>query len=180
MHNYLFRISIFLIVVLGVLTSLSISAQPVSETKTSEKCRISGHQNAVFNKLATDLSRYTRVFRVQESVVMKLPDQTFFKNDTGSLTYNGNQFVSELADVLSCYPDAFVYIQENTDSAVSSKYRAMNQAFQIQTALIRDGIDVNRLEIDLTTPVEPHQSIKVGDNRLLPEKYFELRIIPRV
>jgi len=180
MNKYLSRISTFLIVALGAVTSLSISAQPVSESIKSDNFSISGYQNAVFDKLAIDLSKLTKVFRVQESVVIRLPDQKFFNNDPDSLTYNGNQFVSEIADILSCYPDTFVYIQENTDSAVYSKYKAMDQAFQIQTALIRDGIDVNRLEIDLATPVEQRHSIKVGGDRLLPGKYFELSIVPRV
>jgi hypothetical protein len=174
------RIPVFFILLFGITISLSAAAKSVSRSITSDKCGTPCHQRKDLDTLATDLSKLTDVYRVQESIVIPLPDRKFFDHAADALTYKGKQFISKTADFLSDYPDTYVYIQENATTKAPSEYRAIDQGFLVQTALKKDGVDINRLEVDLSTPPAPQQPEKIGNKRLSPEQFFELRIVPRV
>ena len=158
---------------------LQVSTQPAFGSTMPVKCGKSAYKNAGLDKLATDLSKRVKVYRVQESIVIPLANRSFFGEDSNALTRDGKRFISEIAGDLSCYPDTSVYIQESSDSSTASKYQAEDQAFMIQTALRDDGVDINRLEIDLTTPSRLSKSGKHGNKGVLSERFFELRIVPR-
>ena len=174
------HIPVLLILLLGITISLSANAKSASGTITSERYNAPSQQYKDLDTLAAGLAKLTDVYRVQESIVIRLPDRKFFDPAANALTYDGKQFISKAAGFLSDYPDTFVYIQENSTAAAASEYRAIDQGFLIQTALKKDGVDINRLEIDLSTPPAPQQSARIGHKQVSPEHYFELKIVPRV
>lgn len=130
--------------------------------------------------LARDLSEVTDVYRTHESITVRLPDEKFFEPSLQKLTSTGNALISDISDILLRYPDTRIYIQSNVAENAPDRSEAMEEALLIQAALRDRGIDINRLEVDVTTPTEPRKPLEVGGRKLEPKRFFELNIIPRV
>lgn len=129
--------------------------------------------------LARDLAEVT-VYRTHESITVRLPDEKFFEPTLQKLTSTGNALISDISDILLRYPDTRIYIQSNVAENAPDRSEAMEEALLIQAALRDRGIDINRLEVDITTPAEPRKPLEVGGRKLEPKRFFELNIIPRV
>lgn len=157
-----------------------VPAQTALAGDVTVKCPASQGADTDLDKLATALSSDFEVYRVQESVVVRLAVSTFFDDRSETLTLEGQRLISTISRNLFCYPDTFVYIQQNSGPTTASKLKAEEQAFLIRTALIETGIDVNRIDIDISTPSQARRPVKLGNKEVPPLGFFELIIIPRV
>jgi hypothetical protein len=176
----IFHLIISIIFLLCAAYIPEIQAHPVANNNLPKICGQSEYKGAGLDELATDLGKLARVNRIQKSIDIRIPEQKVFGDTLDALSHKGKQFIAQMAGDLSCYPDSLIYIKENSGSSTASKYQAETKAFRIQTALRRDGIDINRLDIDIATTPELHQRENSRDKKGTPADYFELRIIPRV
>lgn len=155
--------------------------QQVSGDEIKADCGHDVHQHADIDGLAAGLAEHFDVYRVQKSIVVRLSGGAFFgKGPDDALTRNGKNLITKLADDLLCYPDTNVFIQHISGSSAAGKYQAETRVLLMQHALMEKGVDINRLEIALSTPSESPQSIKAGNNRTSISRLIELIIIPRV
>lgn len=180
MFKRTFHIAVSMIFILCAIYGPQIYAHPASINNLPVTCGKVDYKGAGLDKLATDLAKDTKVYRIQKSIEIRLPEREIFGAEPNALSHNGKQFIAQIAGDLTCYPETLIYIQENSGPSPASIYQAETQAFRVQSALRDEGVDINRLEIDLTTPPQLHQSNKAVDKKVLPASFFELKIIPRV
>jgi hypothetical protein len=180
MLNHTSPATTVLLVLLSFSMGSLISTQSAAANSVAVKCKNFTNKAAEMDKLATALADYTKVYRVEESIVMRFKEQNFYDLDSEHLTQNGQQFIDKVAADLSCYPDTRVYIQQNVGTSEPSKERAEDQFFLLETALREQGIEIIRIYADLTYPGEARKPIKIGQKKIPPKGYFELIIVPRV
>ncbi len=157
-----------------------IFAQSAAANTVAVKCAKSTDQATEMDRLATTLAEQTKVYRVEESIVMRFKEKNFYDQDSGHLTQNGQQFVDKVSAGLSCYPDTRIYIQQNVGTSKESKIRSEDRIFLLETAFRERGIEIGRFYADLTYPAEARKAIKIGQNKMPPKGYFELIIVPQV
>lgn len=180
MNNRVFHITGFIIFILYAMHGAEIYATPTVKNSPRVECGQKHYQNSGLDNLATELAKITQVNRIQESIDIRIPEQKIFDNVDSTLSRDGKMFLTRLAGDLTCYPDTMIYIEENSSSSPADIYHAEAQLFRVQTLFREDGIDINRLEIDLSAPPDSYLSAKTADQQGSPASFVELKIIPRV
>ena len=180
MNQRVFHIMVSVIFVFCVMYGPEIYANPAAKDSIPVECGKEVFKGSSLDNLANELSKIVRLKRIQESIGIRVPRQKIFGNSPNTLSHDGKQFLAHLAGDLSCYPETMIYIEENSGPSSAATYQAEVQAFRVQTAFREDGIDINRLAIDLTAPPDRHLSAKTGDQQNSPASFVELKIIPRV
>lgn len=164
------------------LTMPSLPAAAATGSGGSNAPGSKAQQLSDLDRLAGELSEFIPAHRLHGSVLVQLSDNEVFsspRKDPDRLSPEGRKLVSKMAKVLARYPGTFIYVQENVSAAADSRRRAVDQALLIQDALLSEGIDIARLEIDVTTPAEPRGKAKIDGRTLRPRRFMELRIVPR-
>jgi hypothetical protein len=180
MNNRVFHITGFIIFVLYAMHGAEIYATPTVKNSPRVECGQKHYQNSGLDNLATELAKITQVNRIQESIDIRIPEQKIFDNVDSTLSRDGKMFLTRLAGDLTCYPDTMIYIEENSSSSPADIYHAEAQLFRVQTLFREDGIDINRLDVDLATPPDDQQVVQAGKQQAKPADFVELKIIPRV
>lgn len=164
------------------LTTPSLAAAAATEAGGSDAPGSKAQQLSDLDRLAGELSEFVPAHRLHGSILVQLSDSEFFSSpltNPDRLSSGGRKLVARMAKVLARYPGTFIYIQENVSAAVDNRRRAVDQALLIQDVLLSEGIDIARLEIDVTTPAEPRRKEEIEGRTLRPRRFMELRIIPR-
>ena len=180
MNQRVFHVVVSAIFVFCTMYGPEIFAHPAAKYSIPVGCGKKDYKDYGLDNLANDLSKIVRVNRIEESIGIRVPEKKIFGNSPNTLSHEGKQFLVHLADDLSCYPETMIYIEENSGSSPAGIYQAEVQAFRVQTVFREDGIDINRLEIDLSAPPDSYLSAKTADQQGSPASFVELKIIPRV
>lgn len=139
------------------------------------------------DQLANDMTQYREVYRVGESVILPLPDQTLFREPGSVVISNeGGTLLTRIGEILRQYPDTQVFIQEYVPAGeikVQTRKHAMDQAYIIRSELIGRNIPPQRLVVDIE-PRKPRAQEDGGDQAQAPEALslqqhrFDLHIVP--
>ena len=107
-------------------------------------------------------------------------DSKIFNAGSEAISHKGKLLIRKIAGDLSCYPETLIYIKENYGSSIASKLKAEDQLFLVEATLRDDDIDINRLDVDLSSPSEAQNPLKLGNTKVAPKNYLEFIIVPRV
>jgi len=185
MNNRVFRVAGLIIFVLYAMHGEEIYAHPAAKNSLPVECGKEvykeDYKDSGLDNLASNLSKIIQVNRIQESIGIRIPEQRIFGDRTSAVSHDGKQLLARLAGDLECYPDTLIYIEENSGSLPASIYHTETQLFRVQTLFRENGIDINRLEVDVaTSPPDVHPGAITGNQQATRTSVIALKIIPRV
>jgi len=110
-------------------------------------------RNAEMDKLASGLKKYCDVSRIVNSIVVKLPDSSLFRQGPLiSITPHGKLLLTEIGDELRSYPNSLIYILDympvGTDT-VEAELQTMAKVDVVERELLSHQIPSSRIDTEI-------------------------------
>lgn len=167
------------VVVLGSGAITSCAAVGDTGVTQSQDGKTSATPSTSLDQLARALQDVGNMRRVQESIVMSLPDSQLFEDaHPDTLTDAGTARLDKIGLALREHADTRIYIEEYVPARNPSAHatrQAMLQADLIRNELIKRGISTDRLVVDIGS-VSTRAAPAGNETGLLHS--FKLRIVP--